>query len=85
MSCAHLPHSTHSGGDTTGEDAGPTTGPAALRRADRQVQPRAFDALIAAVALAHDLPVYTCNSRDFAGIDGLEVVTVPPPGRDVRR
>lgn len=51
----------------------------ALRRAGRQVPPRAFDALIAAIAMAHDLPVYTCNPRDFTGIDGLSLVAVPHP------
>lgn len=38
---------------------------------------RAYDALIAATALAHDLPVYTCNPGDFAGIEGLVVHEVP--------
>lgn len=52
---------------------------AALRRAGRQVQPRAFDALIAAAAIARDLPVYTCNPRDFTGIDELTVVAIPHP------
>lgn len=52
---------------------------AALRRAGRRVQPRAFDALIAAGAIAHDLPVYTCNPRDFTGIDGLTLVAIPHP------
>lgn len=51
----------------------------ALRRSGRQVPPRAFDALIAAVAIAHDLPLYTCNPRDFTGIDGLDLVPVPHP------
>jgi hypothetical protein len=50
-----------------------------LRRSGRGVRARAFDALIAATALAHDLPVYTCNPRDFASIDGLTVVTLPHP------
>lgn len=50
-----------------------------LRRAGRKTNARAFDALIAATALAHDLPVYTCNPGDFAGIDGLVVVEVPVP------
>lgn len=53
---------------------------AALRRADRQVRPRALDAMIAAIAITHDLPVYTCNPRDFAGISDLTVVPVPYPG-----
>ena len=54
-----------------------------LRRSGRKANARAFDALIAATALAHDLPVYTCNPADFAGIDGLVVVAVPiPEARD---
>lgn len=50
---------------------------ASLRRAGRTPAARAFDALIAATALAHGLPVYTTNAHDFAGIDGLQVVDVP--------
>lgn len=38
-------------------------------------RPRMADALIAATAAAHGLPVYT-RDRDFAGLDGLEVVLV---------
>lgn len=38
---------------------------------------RAYDAMIAATALAHGLPVYTCNPDDYAGMDGVRVVTVP--------
>jgi predicted nucleic acid-binding protein len=56
---------------------------ASLRRAGRKSTARACDAMIAATALAHGLPVYTCNPDDFAGIDGLVVVPVPvPPRRD---
>jgi predicted nucleic acid-binding protein len=41
---------------------------------------RAFDLLIAATALAADLPLYTRNPRDFAELVGLlEVVPVPAP------
>ena len=40
---------------------------------------RSYDAMIAAIALAHALPVYTCNPDDFTGIDGLDVVVVPVP------
>lgn len=36
-------------------------------------------AKIAAVALANDLPLYTCNLDDFAGIDALDIVAVPHP------
>ena len=52
---------------------------AALRRAGRKTQARAYEALIAAVALANDLPLHTCNAVDFDAIDGLRVVTVPTP------
>lgn len=52
---------------------------ASLRRAGRKPQARAFDAMIAAVAMANDLPVYTCNPVDYAGIEGLDVVTVSRP------
>ncbi len=37
------------------------------------------DALIAASALANDLALYTCNPRDFEGIDGLRVVAIAHP------
>lgn len=53
---------------------------ASLRRAGRKTSARAYDAMIAATALANNLPVYTCNPDDFSGIDGLEVVSVPIPG-----
>jgi tRNA(fMet)-specific endonuclease VapC len=52
---------------------------ASLRRSGRKTNARAYDAMIAATALANDLPVYTCNPADFTGIDGLEVVAVPVP------
>jgi predicted nucleic acid-binding protein len=52
---------------------------ASLRRAGRKSAARAYDAMIAATALANDLPLYTCNPDDFAGIDGLEVIAVPVP------
>jgi hypothetical protein len=44
---------------------------------------RAIDLLIAATALAADLPLYTANPADFAGLDTLiQVVPVtPPPAR----
>ena len=52
---------------------------ALLRRGGRKPAARAYDAMIAAIAVANDLPVYTCNPSDFAGIDGLTVVAVPHP------
>jgi hypothetical protein len=35
--------------------------------------------MIAATAVANELPMYTCNPADFSGIDELEVVEVPLP------
>jgi predicted nucleic acid-binding protein len=52
---------------------------ASLRRAGRKPAARAYDAMIAATAVAHSLPVFTCNPDDFLGIDGLTVVAVPIP------
>lgn len=55
---------------------------ASLRRSGRKSTARAFDALIAATALANGLAVYTCNPRDFEGMDGLDVIAVPHPDAD---
>lgn len=52
---------------------------AALRRSGRKPSARAFDALIAATAIANQLPLYTCNPRDYAGIDDLDLVELPHP------
>lgn len=52
---------------------------AALRHAGRKPGARAYDALIAASAIAHDLPLYTCNPTVFIGIDELSVQAVPNP------
>lgn len=52
---------------------------ASLRRSGRKTSARAYDALIAATALAHDLPLFTVNPEDFTGIEGLRVVPVPHP------
>jgi tRNA(fMet)-specific endonuclease VapC len=52
---------------------------ASLRRAGRKSTARAYDAMIAATAVANDLPVYTCNPSDFDRVDGLEVIAVPIP------
>jgi tRNA(fMet)-specific endonuclease VapC len=50
-----------------------------LRSGGRKVSARGYDAMIAAIAIANDLPLYTCNPGDFEGIDRLEVVAVPVP------
>ncbi len=51
---------------------------ASLRRSGRKPAARAYDALIAAVAISEGLPLYTANVADFEHIDGLDV-------REVRR
>lgn len=53
---------------------------ASLRRSGRKAAARTYDAMIAATALANDLPIHTCNPDDFGGIEGLVVVPVPVPG-----
>lgn len=50
---------------------------ASLRRAGRKPAARAYDAMIAAIAIANDAPVYTCNPNDFRDIDRLQVVAIP--------
>jgi tRNA(fMet)-specific endonuclease VapC len=52
---------------------------ASLRRSGRKPEARAYDAMIAATAVANGLPVYTCNPSDFSGIDQLTVVAIPHP------
>lgn len=48
-----------------------------LRTSGRKRAARAYDALIAAAAIANGLPLYTSNPGDFEGITGLEVVALP--------
>lgn len=50
---------------------------ASLRKNGRKTKARAYDALIAATALANDLPLFTLNPSDFQGIDGLDLRAVP--------
>lgn len=50
-----------------------------LRSAGRKPAARAYDAMIAAIAISNGLPVHTCNPSDFAEIDGLSLVDVPHP------
>lgn len=45
-----------------------------LRVVGRKPKARAFDALIAATALAHDVPLVTANARDVQGIRDLDVI-----------
>jgi tRNA(fMet)-specific endonuclease VapC len=58
---------------------------AALRQAGRKPAARAYDAQIAAIAIAHQLPLYTCNPRDFALIPDLDLRAVEVSPRDTSR
>lgn len=79
---AHLQHAESNFGDPIPFDAEAARAfgrvAAELRSSGRKPAARAFDALIAATAIATGLPVYTFNPDDFAGISGLEVVPLPP-------
>ena len=57
---------------------------ASLRASGRQPAARAYDALIAASAIAYDLPLYSCNPSDFDAIPLLDVRTVPHPDHGTR-
>ena len=52
---------------------------AGLHRAGRKPAARAFDALIAATAIANGMSLYTCNPRDYVGIDELTVIAIAHP------
>lgn len=52
---------------------------ASLRRVGRKTSARAYDAMIAAIAISNNLPLFTCNPADFIGIDDLSVFSVPMP------
>ncbi|WP_169949171.1 type II toxin-antitoxin system VapC family toxin [Microbispora sp. H11081] len=49
----------------------------------RNPRPRTADVMIACVAIANQLPLYTCNPKDFKGLDHLlTVVSVSRPRWD---
>jgi len=52
---------------------------ASLSASGRKHSARAYDALIAASAIANRLPLYSCNPADFDGIPQLDLRTVPHP------
>ena len=52
---------------------------AALRTSGRKPAARAYDALIAASAVAHGVPLYTCNPGDFSGIPQLDLRVITHP------
>lgn len=47
-----------------------------IRSAGRKTKARAYDALIASIAVAQGLPLYTANPDDFLGITELELVPI---------
>lgn len=49
---------------------------ASVLAAGRNPKPRRVDLMIAAIASVHQLPLFTVNPKDFAGLDGL--LTVVP-------
>ena len=49
---------------------------AMLRKKGTKSKAKVFDALIAATALANQIPLYTRNPADFLGIDNLHVIEV---------
>lgn len=55
---------------------------ASLRASGRKPAARAYDALIAASAIAEGLPLFTCNPSDFEAIPQLDLRPVPHPDRD---
>ena len=56
---------------------------AAVTAAGRKARGRrAVDLLVAAIALSADVPLYTRNAADFAGLAGIvNVMPVPAPGK----
>lgn len=52
---------------------------ASLRQAGRKVQARAYDAMIAATAIANGLPLYTVNPADFEGVADLDLRRIAHP------
>ena len=50
-----------------------------IRSSGRKTKARSYDALIAAISISNDLPLYSVNPSDFAGIGRLELVAVPHP------
>lgn len=52
---------------------------ASLHRAGRKTRARAYDAMIAAVAISKDLPLFTCNPADFEHFDHLDLRPIPHP------
>ncbi len=52
---------------------------ASLRTTGPKVQARAYDAMVAATAIANRLPLYTVNPADFEGISELDLRRIAHP------
>lgn len=52
-----------------------------IRSVGRKTKARAYDALIASIAVAQQMPLYTANPDDFLGITELELVPIVIPER----
>jgi len=52
---------------------------AQVRSSGRTSRARSFDLLIASIAVANELPLYSVNVDDYAGIDELDLRAVPHP------
>lgn len=50
-----------------------------IRSIGRKTKARSYDALIAAIAIANNLPLFTVNPADFAGIRRLDLVGISHP------
>jgi tRNA(fMet)-specific endonuclease VapC len=57
---------------------------ASLRQHGRKPAARAYDAMIAATALANGLPIYTASPSDFSGIEGLNIIAIEAPATPTR-
>lgn len=57
---------------------------ASLHREGRKTHARAFDAMIAAIAIANGLPLYTCNPADFEHIEDLDLRPIPHPATSTK-
>ncbi len=53
-----------------------------LRAGGRKTAARAYDAMIAAIAISRGMPVYTTNPADFEGISGVRVEQPGGPDLD---
>ncbi len=53
---------------------------ASLHRSGGKPSARSYDAMIAATAIANELPLYSANPDDFSGIEGLSLCAVAVPG-----